>query len=120
MQPLTQPIQAGTGPDEVGPRRGVALPRGQPDLARRQQLAAADDREAFGYPLGDVGVVAAPADVYAPHLPGLEAEPFGTGDQQPGRVVPGTPAPVLPRPDAVRERGALRRPFARPPAGEVQ
>ena len=120
VQPLAQPVEAGAGPDEVRPRRGVRLPFGEPDLTGGEQLAAADDGEPFGDPFGHVGVVAAPPDVYPPDLAGSEAEPVRTGDQQPGPVVAGAPAPVLPQPGAVGERAALRCAFAGPPPGEVQ
>ena len=52
----------------VHPRAGVALPRRERDLARQQQLAAAEHGDAGRQPLGVGDVVAAPRHVHRPHL----------------------------------------------------
>ena len=67
-------------PDQ--PRRPVVLARGQPHLARQQQLAAAQQPPAGEGPLGAQRLVAAVGEVDAPHPAGPEAEAGPAGTQQ--------------------------------------
>ena len=99
-----QVVQAGPGGREVDPRGGVGLALGQADLARQQQLAAADrggsrqdpldpaslgHAQAGGHPLDPVHGIAAPGDVQAEDLAAAEGETGHAGDQDGSRVVAG-------------------------------
>jgi hypothetical protein len=104
----------------VDPRAGVPLAGGERDLAREQQLTAAEHRRPGGQPLGVGHVVAAPGDVHRPHLAVAEAEARGAcGEDQRG-VRSGAAAPVLPRVHPDDERRALRGPLPAPAPGQVE
>ena len=66
------------GPGEVERRAVVGVAVAERDLARQQQLSAADDRAvragALRELLDEVALVAAPGDVHGPDLAGAEAE----------------------------------------------
>src|SRR3954453_1840201 len=52
----------------INPRRGIRLPRLECDLAREQKLATAEERLSGGGALEIRHVIAAKANMHAPHL----------------------------------------------------
>ena len=134
-----QVVQAGPGGREVDPRGGVRLALGQGDLARQQQLAAADGgrssrrpdpprprpplpghAQAGRHPLDPVHGVAAPRDVQAVDLAVAEGEAGHAGDQDGGRVVAGVAAAAFAQPQPVADPVPLRDALGGLPPGEVE
>ena len=110
-----QVVQAGPSGREIDPRGGVRLALGQDDLARQQQLAAADGGRSWPDPLpwrrrllrhaqagrhslDPVHGVAAPGDVQAVGFAAAEGEAGNAGHQDGGRVVAGVPSAALAQP----------------------
>lgn len=119
-----QSVQALPGPGEEALGRVVPAARGQPDLAGRQQLAAAEDSpvhpRALGQPLGEPALVAAPPHVQGPDLARTEPEPGHTDRQEMRRVRSGLAPAHLADMAGERQPATLRRAFAAPLPGEVQ
>ena len=104
----------------VQPRSGVALALPERDLARQQQLGAAQHLVAVEQPLRPRAVVAGEPGVQAPELAGGEAEAGLPDGQNVGRVGPGASLAALTQVGADSELPALGHPLLAPVPGEVQ
>ena len=133
-----QAVQPVLARGEVDPGRGVGLAAGQADLPGKQQLPAADRRQARqhpprgrgrapvhhaqsgGHPFDPVHRVTAPRHVHPEHLAVAEPEAGYARDHDRGRVVPGVAAAALAQPQPVAELVPLRDALRGLPPGEVQ
>ena len=115
VEPAGDLVEAdAVGPVEPG--AGVGLARGEDHLAGEEELAAADDLLAGEVPLGEVRVVAGPADVHAPHLAVGEAEAGHTRVQDGRGVGAGAALAAFADVGTHREGAALRHPLLGPSA----
>ncbi len=107
---LAHSVEAVAAVHEVRPRRDVRFALGQSDLARLQQLAAAQYAAGVGESLGVVLARPAPGHVRAPHLAMAEAEAGGPAT---------TRNELAAQPRTRRQRTLLREPqvLARPDQG---
>jgi len=112
VEALTErPVQPGTG---------IRLVEPELDLARQEQLAAAQEAFAGGCPFGVVDVVAAERGVHRVHPPGGEAEPGRARVQHVRAVGAGAALAVLPQMHSRVQGGALRHALLVVAAPEVE
>ena len=120
VQPRRGTVEATVGPHAVDPRRRHRLARCEHDLAGAEDLTGTQQRGARVESLGQVALIARPAEVNAPDLSAAISDAGRADGEQQRRVRAGAPTSLLTQPGALAEWAALSLRLVAPPAGMVE